>query len=186
MKRLFLLLVLLSFWGCEEIIEIDINSTEPQLIIEANLTNSLKKNFVKITESTDYFNPNTYNTISNAEVIIKENDGTSYTLEETAPGVYQHNQLLATVQNQYTIEVKNNNKNYSARSFVPTTMVIDSLSYLLEARRFVKDKESLELHVYFQDKEDQEDFARFVIYKNGEKFNGIFLYNDRLTNVNYI
>ncbi|MCP5064690.1 MAG: DUF4249 domain-containing protein [Ignavibacteriae bacterium] len=186
MKNILLALAILALIGCEEIIELDLNSTNTEIIIEANLTNSLEKNFVKITESTDYFNPNTYQTISNVEVIIKENNGNSYTLEETAPGIYHHNDLIAIAQNQYTIEVNNGAKNYSANSFVPNTMEVDSLAYLLEERHFVKDKESLELHVFFQDRADQEDFARIVVYKNGKKIKNFFLYNDRLTNGNYI
>ena len=114
MKNILLALSILAFIGCEEIIELDLNSTNTEIIIEANLTNSLEKNFVKITESTDYFNPNTYQSISNVEVIIKENNGNSYTLDETSPGIYQHNELLAIAQNQYTIEVANGSKIYTA------------------------------------------------------------------------
>ncbi len=172
--------------GCEEIIEIDINSTDPQLIIEATLTNSLDKNFVNITESTDFYNPNTYKTLSNAEVTISDNSGNTFSLEEISPGKYQHENLVAAPQNQYTIEVNYKNQKYNAGSFVPTSIEIDSLSYKLESRPFNKDKTFLELHVYFQDNPDQSDFTRFVVYKNGEKINRIFLYNDRLTNGNKI
>ncbi len=62
---------------------------------------------------------------------------------------------------------------------------IDSLNYVIKKRPFKKEK-FLELHVYFQDNKNQKDFARFVVYKNGEKINKIFVYNDRLTNGNYI
>jgi len=186
MKKNVLIILFPILWGCEEIIELDLNSANPEIIIEANLTNSLEHNFVKITESTDYYNPSIYKTISNAEVVIKESNGTSYTLEETAPGIYHHNQLLATVNNHYTIEVNSNSVNYSAESFVPSTIKIDSLGYLLETRPFNKDKKRLELHVYFQDNVEKDDFTRFVIHKNGKKINKIFLYDDRLMNGNYI
>jgi len=186
MKKIYLLILVSIFVGCEEVIELDLNSANPEIIIEANLTNSLEKNFVRITKSTDFYNPNTYEFITNAEIVIKDNDGASYLFEEISPGNYQHNQLLAIEQNQYTIEVKYNNNNYSATSFAPTKIKIDSLDYLLETRPFNKDIKSLELHVYFQDHENYEDYARFVVYKNGEKINRIFLYNDRLTNGNYI
>jgi Domain of unknown function (DUF4249) len=186
MKRLFLIVLLPILFGCEEIIEVDINSTDPQIIIEANLTNSLDKNFVNITESTDFYNPNEYKTISNAEVTIRENDGTSYLLEEIIPGRYIHNSLMSNPQTNYTIEVNYLNQNYSAESFAPNTIEIDSLSYKLESRPFSEEEKFLELHVYFKDKQDQKDYARFVVYKNGKKFDRIFLYNDRLTNGNSI
>ncbi len=186
MKKIFLLILLPIFIACEEIIEIDLNSASPQIIIEANLTNSADKNFVSITESTDYYNPNAYKRLSNAEVIIKENNSTSFSLEEISPGVYKNANLFASKENEYKIEVNYNNQKYSATSSVPETIEIDSLSYKLESRPFNKDKVFLELHVYFKDNPDKKDYTKFVVYKNGKKIDRIFLYSDRLTNGNSI
>lgn len=183
---MFLIIVLPILLGCEEIIELDLNSANPELIIEANLTNSLENNFVSITESTDFYNPSQYKAISNAEVIIRENNGSSYILDEVVPGKYVHNSLVSKPETNYNIEVNYLNKNYTAESFSPAAIKIDSLSYLLESRPFNEDKLFLELHVYFQDNPDQSNNGRFVVYKNGEKINRIFLYEDRLTNGNYI
>lgn len=185
MNKILLILMSVIIIGCEEIIEIDLNSASPQIIIEANLTNTINRNFVTITESTDFYNPNTYKTISNAEVIIKENDGTNYILEEISPGNYKNLALLASKEKEYSIEVNYNNINYKASSYVPNTLEIDSLSYKLESRPF-NDKKRLELHVYFKDNPEIENYGRFIVYKNSEKINRIFLYSDRLTNGNMI
>ena len=40
--------------------------------------------------------------------------------------------------------------------------------------------------VILKDDPNKNDFARFVVYKNDKKLDGIFLYDDRLTNGNYI
>lgn len=181
-----LLLLILTFSACEEVIELDLNSSNPEIIIEAILTNSVDKNFVKITQSTDFYNPGDYKNISNAEVNIKDSENKNYTLEEVSPGFYQNNTITVSSENQYTIEVIFQGKKFTAESYAPKTIIIDSLSYKLEERPFNKEKKSLELHVYFQDNPVQKDYAKFNIYKNGEKINRIFLYNDRLTNGNYI
>lgn len=186
MNKIFLILFSLIIIGCEEIIEIDLNSASPEIIIEANLTNSIDRNLVTITQSTDFYNPNEYKTISNADVIIIENDGTSYTLDETSPGEYRSNTLIASSETEYSIVVNFNNNNYKASSYAPLTLEIDSLNYKLEPRPFKKEKKRLELHVYFKDDPDIKNYSRFVIYKNGKKINRIFLYNDRLTNGNAI
>ncbi len=185
MKKTILLIFILLLFGCEDVIQVDVESSEPRIVIEARISNSLNKNFVKITESTDYFNPNTYKVVSGAEVKIKENNKTEYLLEETAAGIYKSPQLVAVPQNQYSITVNVKGKKYTAESYVPSTINIDSISYQIKKRPFKKEK-FLELHVYFQDNKSQKDFARFVIYKNGEKIRKIFLYNDRLTNGNYV
>ena len=185
MKKEYLLFILIFIIGCEDVIQVEIDSAKPQIVIEAKISNSLNNNFVKITKSTDFYNPNTYQTISNAQVIIKENNKAEYLLSETSPGKYQNNQLVAKAGNDYTIFVKYDNNQYSSNSYTPKGLKIDSVNYQIKERPFNK-KKYLELHVYFQDNPGQRDFARFVIYKNGEKIKVIFIYNDRLTNGNYI
>jgi len=186
MKNILLALSILAFVGCEEIIELDLNSTNSEIIIEANLTNNLENNIVKITESTDFFTPAAYKSISNAEVIIKDNSGTSYILEEIAEGEYKNNTLIANEESTYNIEVNYGGNNYSAQSYSPPSIKIDSLTYLLEDRPFGDQKKQLELHVYFQDNHEQVNYAKFNIYNNGKRIKNIFLYDDRLTNGNYI
>ncbi|MFZ1290897.1 MAG: DUF4249 domain-containing protein [Melioribacteraceae bacterium] len=187
MKKIFLIILSINiFLGCEEVIELDLNSANPAIVIEANLTNSLEKNFVSITESTDFYNPGNYKTISGAEIIITVNNSTNYILTETSPGKYFNTNLFAVPENKYLIEVNYNDKKYLAISTSPKSLIIDSLNYLLESRPFNKDKKFLELHVFFQDDPNIENYARFVVYKNSEKLDGIFLFDDRLTNGNYI
>lgn len=182
-KNNIFLILLLALFGCEEVIEVDINSTDPQIIIEATLSNY--SNEVIITQSTDFYDPNEYLKISNANVEIKDQNGISYLLEEINSGVYQHPNLLSMQNSNYTITVEAEGEIYSAASYSPQLIPIDSLSYKFELRPF-SDDPYLELHVHFQDPADQSNYIRFVIYKNGKKLNGIFLYDDRLTNGNEI
>lgn len=182
-KKNILLIFSLALFGCEEVIEVDINSTDPQIIIEATLSNS--NNEVRITQSTDFYDPNEYLKISNANVEITDQNGTSYVFYELNPGIYIHNNLSAMQKSNYTITVEADGEVYNAESYSPQLVQIDSLSYKFESRPFGDDP-YLELHVHFQDPEDQSNYIRFVIYKNGKKLNGIFLYDDRLTNGNEI
>lgn len=182
-KKNIILILLFALFGCEEIIEVDINSTDPQIIIEAQLSNS--SNEVVITQSTDFYDPNEYLKISNASVEIKDPNGISYLLDEINPGVYNHPNLVAIQNSNYTISIEARGEIYNAVSYSPPLILIDSLTYKFESRPF-SDDPYLELHVHFQDPEDQSNYIRFVIYKNGKKLNGIFLYDDRLTNGNEI
>lgn len=183
--KIVLILIASLFWACEEIIEVDINSADPQIIIEAKLSNSLEDNFVRITQSTDFYNPNQYLNISDAEIAITDEKGNEFNLEEISPGIYKHQNLVVTPNQNYSIQVRHQNEVFSANSFAPETILIDSLSYKLEPRPF-SDKDFLELHVHFQDDVSRSNYGRFVVYKNGEQVDRIFLYDDRLTNGNEI
>lgn len=185
LKRILILLFITIFWSCEEIIQVDINSSDPQIIIEAKLSNLIERNGIYITESTDFYNPNEYKKITDAAVTIFDDKGNSFIIEEISPGVYQHPNLVSIPNNIYTIDIHHKNKKYTASSSAPEPILLDSLSYELRPRPF-QDKKFLELHVHFQDDESISNFARFVVYKNGEKINRIFIYDDRLTNGNEI
>ncbi|MCB0742861.1 MAG: DUF4249 domain-containing protein [Ignavibacteriae bacterium] len=186
MKKIYLIFLIPFLFACEEVIEIDLNSSSPEIIIEANLSNSNEQSFVYITESTDFYNPNAYKTISNADVFLKDASGDSLSLDEVSPGKYQNKQFKIRQQNQYNIEVNYKNQKYTAASSAPNIVEVDSVGYKLESRPFNKDKKRLELHIYFKDDPDIKNYIRFVVYKNGEKINRIFLYDDRLTNGNDI
>jgi len=185
-KKFLIILASLTFVGCEEVIQLDLNSSNPAIVIEANVTNYSDKNFVLITESTDFYNPNEYTKIIGANIIISDNAGNKYLLNEIEPGKYSSENLKAVPLTEYSINVDYNNQNYTARSSVPEPLKIDSLSYKIESRPFNKDKKFVELHVYFADYRIPGNYARFIVYKNHKKIDGVFLYNDRLTNGNYI
>ena len=61
MKNIILLISLFMFFGCEEVIEIEVPSSEPKLIIDAifevyhNQTPVTANTVVKLRESTDYY-----------------------------------------------------------------------------------------------------------------------------------
>ena len=176
MNKILLILFSIILISCEEIIEIDLNSSDPKIIIEANLTNSVKHNFIYITESTDYYNPDPYKTLSGAEIFLKDEGGETITFEEVSPGKYQNKELNIQQQSQYNIEVNLMGQKYTSTSFAPEIIEIDSLGYKLESRPFNKDKQFLELHVYFQDNPDRLtngnmiDFF-FFNFDNDEEFN---------------
>ena len=121
MKKLFLILLSVIIIGCEEIIEIDLNSADPKIIIEASLTNSFSQSFIYITESTDYYNPGAYKTISGAEISLREKNGEIFTFEEISPGKYQTEQFKIQQQSEYNIEVNFEDQKYTATSFSPAS-----------------------------------------------------------------
>ncbi len=183
-KNAFLILLLFSFIACEEVIQVDLDNAEPQLIIEATIAGP-GKNLVSITRSTDFYNPSQYEKISGAEVIVNEINGTSYEFAETSPGLYTNSSLETNIGSEYLITVNYDNKTYKANSYLPEPIVVDSIAAIGEKRPF-RDELNYEYHVYFQDHPDIEDYARFKIYINGEVKTGIFRYDDRLSDGNYI
>lgn len=103
--------ILLAFNSCVEPIEIKGINFENYLVVEANLTDQLKKHTVKLTRS---FTVN--DTIpkyeSNATIRIIDNNQNTYTFSEKVEGIYESDDAFkAEVGNNYTLFISTNDGN---------------------------------------------------------------------------
>ena len=122
---LFSLALLLA--SCQDVIEIDLNSIDPIIVIDGAVTsNDTIK--IKISKSGDYFDPGIYPAVSNAKVTITDNLGNTSSLTETDSGLYVTN-LPVSEGTEYTLKVVSENQEYSATVSMPDEVMIDSLSY---------------------------------------------------------
>jgi hypothetical protein len=140
---------------------------------------------VIITKSTDFYNPSEYENVSGAQVVVSDENGESFIFEETEPGIFTNRNLIPRVGMEYSILVDVGGKTYTASSVMQQPLVLDSISVEKENRPF-QDEFDYDYYAYFQDNPGIEDFARFRIYINGKMQTGIFRYDDRLTDGNYI
>lgn len=184
-KYILYLLVLFTFGACEEVIEVELDDADPQIVIEATVSDNPDNNYVKITKSTDFYNPSEYENISNASVFVTDPDGNTFNFSEETAGNYYNKQLTAIVGSEYNMSVIVDGKTYSATSILPKPIIVDSLRTIGEKRPF-RDNLDYEYHLYFQDNPGIRDFLRFRLFINGERKNGVFRYEDRLTDGNYI
>ena len=183
------IVLLLLIIGCEDVIEVDLNSTDPKIVIDGNVANDGSMSKVRITKSTDYYNPGIYETISGADVVISDNEGNSGILTEVESGLYQTDLIEGESGRTYNISVEAEGEKYIAESIMPVQIILDSLS--LEIAPYPpgdteEENKRYFLHLYFQDHPDIEDFCRFKIFNEGIQLGGFSIYNDKFTNGNYI
>jgi len=186
-QTLFILSLFLLLSSCEELINIDLNSADPKIVIEGTVTDQPGPYRVTITKTTDYYNPGTYPTVIGAEVTITDDLGFSEELQEIENGVYQTINLQGVSDKIYTLTVIAEGQTYSAVSSMPQPTEIDSLYYEKgEGGPRQKDKEGYNLIVVFRDEPGVEDFKRIKVFRNGILQSGYFLYNGRLSDGNVI
>lgn len=188
-RLIILALYLLLFSGCEDVIEIDLNSTNPKIVIEGSVANDSSPAKVRITKSTDFYEPGVYDKVTGAEIELTDSEGNSGILTEIEDGLYQTDAVLGEEGRTYYISVKADGKTYSAESTIPKQIILDSL--YLELSPFSQENADEEekfysLHIFFQDYPDNVDYARFRILNNGILLGGYRIYNDKYTNGNYI
>jgi len=85
-------IVLFSFLGlsCEDVIDINLNSVEPRVVIEGIITNGGDRPTVRISKTDDYFRPGNYTPVSEAIVTITDDAEHSFDFTEIEPGIYQN------------------------------------------------------------------------------------------------
>lgn len=171
--------------SCEEVIEIDLNSSDPQIVIEGIVTDQPGPYTIEITKTTDYYNPGEYPTVSGAIVTISDGTGNFEILTETESGIYQADSLQGYPGRTYSLSVEIDSEIYEASSKMPVALEIDRLDtrYVQAA---IGDDGRYDLICNFRDTPGIEDYCRLKVYKNDEEESGYFLYNGRLSDGNLV
>ncbi len=164
--------------SCTEKIDLKLNDSEPQLVIEANVSNKPGPYTVILSKSRLYYENNAFTGVSGAQIVLSDNAGNVDTLTEIAAGFYQTNFIQGTIGRTYLLEVTNEGITYSASCKIPVSVAIDSVA-LREDIEFNGDI-SQEPRVYFSDPAGVENFYRIIGYTNEIQSGGANIHRDRL------
>lgn len=165
----------LIFSSCQKVIDIDLNSKDPQIVIEANLSDQPGPYTVLITQSVNFSDDNSFPGVSGAAVVISDNLGNTENLAEISPGVYQTSTTQGVAGRTYYLSVTANGKTYTAESTMPSLITLDSL--------VVESGSSFGGTAYYiipqwQDPLGTGNYYRCIEYVNHVRVAGSFLYDD--------
>ncbi len=114
------------FTSCIEVIDVDLNDSDPRLVIEANLNARTQQAEVRLTRSRSYFAVEEIEPVNNAIVFI-DIDGTTTSVEFQEEGIYKA-QIPVSVGQTATLSVDDGGAIYTAISEVPGLVELDSLT----------------------------------------------------------
>lgn len=170
MKKIILTaLIALTIAGCTERIEIELDSTYQRLVVDGFITTDTTIHTIKLTKTTDYYYNQEPPAVTGANVQITDNDGSTITLNEPEPGVYQTPpDYFAEPGKTYTLNIYleeeiNGYQFYTASSKVLSIYPIDSIS--LAYRPDWSDEGFYEVQCWYQDPLET-NFYQFNIFKN--------------------
>ncbi len=166
-------LAILALSSCEDVIDLNLNNAEPQIVIEANIVNGINKQTVKISTTKKFSDNNTPTPFKGATVTILQSNGIKdIAFTEFEPGIYTSSFFIGKPGQKYTLQVKANNKTYTATSTMPQIVNLDSLtitelSFFTNKNKFV-----------------QVNFIDPAAIKN--QYNYVIMVNDTLRNAYYV
>ena len=194
-KILYIIAASLVFAACEKIVDIEIPSEDPRLVIESEIYNVKDIWRVKLSLSQPYFDQDSADDVSSALVFITEMGGDTVFLNYTDTGMYvSADSHQCIVGNSYELNVVYKGQTYSANEQLQNAFPIDTLmSFFLSPndRSFPTGT-----YVFVQGKSDsfKTNYYLFKTYRNDtlkssdlddDRFGSVSLLNS-LFNVNDI
>lgn len=179
-KTVSLVFAAFFFSSCEKEIDIDLNSADPQLVIEAVITDEPGPHYVKLSRTVNFSDPNTFAAVSGALVIIQVNTGVTDTLNETAPGYYETSIISGVPGNTYTLHIENESKIYSATATMPQEVTLDSLRFNFVSLPAAGD--GFATVPVYTDPAAVGNNYRFLVTVNGVADPSYILFNDNVNN----
>ncbi len=176
---LALLATVITFSSCEKVIDVKLDNADKKIVIDAVLTDQAGGCQVRISQTKNFKDDNSFVGIGGATVSITDGSGTVTNLQETATGVYVAPALSGQSGTTYKLKVNVNGQTYNATSVMPQKVQLDSI-YISKIDFF--GEEETFANVMFKDPEATKNYYRFVQYVNDKRTKGIFVMDDDLSN----
>lgn len=163
----FLFIGLLLFSSCEDVIELELNSAESQVVIEATLDASSQTATVLISKTNDFYDNDDPEQVSAASITLHSELGDTYTLSENSPGTYTSTNVLANPGESFDLIVEIDGKFYKATSQTPTPVSLDTIIQSNFPGSPFSNEGDILLSCLWNDPRSEENFYRIRPYIDG-------------------
>ncbi len=200
---LFLACLSLCIWSCEKEVEFNLEDSEPKLVVEGSIEEGLPP-IVILTKSLGFFSKIDLSSLENSflhgaeitvsddqnTVVLKEyeirNNGFSYFIYSVDSSDINAMNFLGTFGKEYHLNIKLNNKEFTASTSIPFPKPFDSLwSKIPDEAEMPEDyPDSRLLYAQFTDPDTLGNYFRFFTKRNSEDFLAPLYstYNDEISN----
>ncbi len=172
-------IILSGFSSCEKVIDIDLNSASPKIVVEGSISDQAAPYRIKISRTVNYNETNVFPPVSDALVIMNDDLGNQETLTETVAGTYTASTIQGVSGRTYTLSITDKGKTYSASSTMPPPVKIDTVF-----SRHLSFPEGYGLTVFagFKDPSTAENYYRFIQMVNRVPINTFYVTSDEYQN----
>ncbi len=173
---LYIALLLFSLPGCEKVIDLDLNTTAPIIVVDGQVTNSATVgSVVKLSYTNKVKSDNSVVPLTGADVTVQEDNGTVYSLPEVSAGIYQNIDLVGVTGKDYHLKVVTNDVTLTSSSTMPVMVNFDSL-VVEEFPNFGKTVKVVT--PFYNDPKGPGNNYNLFMFKNGKLVKDVFAYDD--------
>lgn len=165
-----------SLTGCEKVIDLDLNTAAPVIVVDGKVTNiATEGSVVKLSYTNKVTSNNNMVPLTGATVTIQEDSGMVYSLPEVSAGVYRNANFAGTTGKTYNLKVVTNGVTLTSTSKMPELVNFDSLV----TEDFPNFGKTVKVVTpYYQDPAGQGNNYIFSLIKNGRLIKDVFAYDD--------
>jgi hypothetical protein len=175
MKKLFYipLLIILGLFSCQEEVFLDLRNTEPIPVIEAFWTDNGAINFVKISESKDYYDTEPNQIISDAEVsVTNTNTGQTvgFLFSPQSQRYLPLNNFGGIYGEDYELNIKIGENEYQSQGTLLEPPSLDSITYEFKEARVFRE-EGYYITLYGDIPFEDDNYYRIRLIRNDTLLN---------------
>ena len=169
MKKYFFYSIIIIFYSCEKVINIDTDYSDERIVLDASIFKNINEDFataiVMVSKTAPYFDEN--NTLTaEAEVYVKTKNGNINLIYNSEKKYYTNKISYINYEEDYEFFVKLENQNYYSSEKLIKVSGIESVVF---GDRKSLNKDEIELLITFTDPKEIVDFN---LWKFGPKGNG--------------
>lgn len=188
MKKILYIISIIFFFGCEEVIDIELNEAEPRLVIEASI-NWIKgtdgsNQDIKLSLSRPFFDDG-ITPANNAVVKIDNLDsGESFDfIENGTSGIYTNTDFVPVLNNSYLLSILYNNELYLAEE---TFLPVVPIDFVEQENNGGFNGEEIEIKAFYTDPAGIENYYFFEFLAEFKPVPDLQVYEDRFTDGNQV
>lgn len=185
MKKLLIFLVCTyGLYACETIIDVDLNTADPQTVVDAVICKQDGQHAIILTTSGRFQDAQGLAGIGNANILIDDGNGNTATFTDSVfTGYYTLDNYPLTTGSTYQLTVQHGDETITASSKLEQRVEIDSIYFEKSFFPTPKDEEQQYLvHVVFQDPPAVSNYYRILATVNDTLQRRKSVTTDELTN----
>lgn len=179
LHRTWFFILTVIFVSCEDVVDVKVKKTESQICIDAIITNEVKPQIVKISQSVDYFdNSGNYPPLTVDSVVMFDNLGKKYVFENMHSGEYVYEPSGTDTfikSSHFILKVYRGSNIYSAQSTMMRSTIVDSITY-----KYNENSKGYFVNLHARDLKGRGDMYWIRTYRNGK-----FMNNPSKINISY-
>lgn len=187
LKHIILLFSLLFLTSCEDVIEVDLETTEPKLVIDASLRwikgTSGQAQEIKLTLTAPYFD-NEIPPATGALVTVKDTNNNNFIFNEDGnTGIYKNNSFIPVIDAEYNLTIVYDNETYTGTESMKSVVPIDRIEQKNDGGFTGED---IEIKAFYTDPEGIKNFYLFEVLVTNKSTLSLEVYDDEFTDGNEI